>query len=157
MPPRKTTTMYRKQYNWNYTHTCQTPRTTTTTTTATCTTWPCNLPKFRTVRTECQWRMGSYRNVYSQFTNTSRFAYMSPTTANRWIRYVNNGAQVYKFTNRDFCNYWGSNFTNPHMAYQYLRNHYGNIIKDVTRGKGNCWLIATTRTPTGRPFMNYNW
>ncbi len=155
MPPRKTTTTYRKQFNWNYTNTCHTMKNSNTNPT----TWPCNSPKFRIVRNECQWRMGSYRNVYSQFNAASQYAYMSPTTANRWIRYVNNGAQVYKFTNRDFCNHWGNKFAsaNTRMAFQYLRNHYGSIIKDVTRGKGNCWLIACTRTPTGRPFMNYNW
>jgi hypothetical protein len=155
MPPRKTTTTSRKNYNWNY---CNPSRTTKRTPTNTAT-WPCNSPKFRIVRNECQWRMGSYWNVYSQFATQGRWAYMSPTTANRWIRYVNNGRQVYMFSNRDFCSYWGNKFANanPRTAYQYLRNHYGNIIKDVTRGKGSCWLIATTRTPTARPFTNYNW
>ncbi len=155
MPPRKTTTTSRKNYEWNWGSTYRYDKRTPTTTT----TWPCNSPKFRIVRNECQWRMGSYRNVYSQFAGAGRWAYMSPTTANRWIRYVNNGAQVYKFSNRDFCNYWGNKWANanPRTAYQYLKNHYGSIIKDVTRGKGNCWLIATSRTPTARPFNNYNW
>jgi hypothetical protein len=154
MPPRKTTTTSRKTYNWNYGNAYHTAKRMPTNTT-----WPCNSPKFRGVRNECQWRMGSYRNVYSQIATAGRWAYLSPTTANRWIRYVNNGAQVYKFSNRDFCNYWGNKwaFANPRTAYQYLRNHYGSMIKDVTRGKGNCWLIATTRFPTARPFNNYNW
>lgn len=104
-------------------------------------------------------RMGSYRNVYTQFTGAGMKTSFSPTTANRWMRYVNNGVQVYKFNNIDFCRYFGNRWAQgtPKSAYRYLRNHYGNTIKDVTRGKGNCWLIATTRTPTARPFLNYNW
>lgn len=155
MPPRKTNTTCRKNFHYNLSHTYNTPKATPFNPT----TWPCNSPKFRIVRNECQWRMGSYQNVYSQFAKAGSRAYMSPTTANRWIRYVNNGSQVYMFSNRQFCNFWGSRFAyvNPRTAYQHLRNRYGTIIKDVTRGKGNCWLIATSRTPTARPFTNYNW
>jgi hypothetical protein len=151
MPPRKTT----KNYNWNWGHTTRTLKRNPIRSA----TYPCNSPKFRIVKNECQWRMGSYYNVYSQFTGAGRYTYMSPTTANRWIRYVNNGAQVYCFSNRDFCNTWGNKLAhaNPRAAYMYLRNHYGSIIKDVTRGKNNCWLIATTRTPTARLFTTYNW
>lgn len=152
MPPRKTYNTYRKntfskswmttqQYRWNPT------------------TYPCNSPAFKTAQRECQWRMGSYWNVYTQFTGAGARTNLSPTNANKWTKYVTNGFQVYRFTNKDFCRYFGAKwaYTSPKSAYQYLRNHYGTAIKDVTRGKGNCWLIATTRTPTGRPFINYDW
>jgi hypothetical protein len=121
--------------------------------------YACNSPKFRGVRTECQWRMGSYYNVYTQFNGAGRSTVISPTTANKWMRYVNNGVQVYKFTQRDFSRYFGAKWANntPTAIRRYLANKYGTMIKDVTRGKGNCWLIATSRTPTARPFANYNW
>ena len=152
MPTRRTTNCRRHNYHTTY-------RTTTRRTPTTTTTYTCNSPKFRTVQQECQWRMGSYRNVYNQFTGTGRKTVFSPTTANRWMRYVNNGVQVYKFTNQDFCRYFGSRWarSTSRAAYTYLNNHFGTSIKDVTRGKGNCWLIAATRTPTARPFANYIW
>jgi len=150
MPPRKTTTTSRR-YNWNK---WNTPKYNPPTTT-----YPCNSPKFKTVRQECQWRMGSYRNIYAQFTGAGSRTYFSPTNANKWMRYINSGVQVYKFNNRDFCKYFGSrwNYGTPRAAYRYLRQRFGGAIKDVTRGKGNCWLVATTRPPTARPFSNYNW
>ena len=122
-------------------------------------TYYCNSPKFRGVRNECQWRMGSYWNVYSQIAGTGKTTTFSPTTANRWMKYVNNGVQVYKFTHKDFCNCFGDRWaqTTSGATQRFLRNRYGAAIKDVTRGRGNCWLIAATRTPTARPFINYNW
>jgi hypothetical protein len=150
MPPRKTN--YHKSNFYN--RTTRTPRRN-----ATNTTWLCNSPYYRGIRTECQWRMGSYRNVYTQFTGTGRNTVVSPTTANKWMRYVNNGVQVYKFNFRDFTRYFGARWTNatPTAFRKYLNQRYGATIKDVTRGKGNCWLIAASRTPTARPFNNYNW
>ncbi len=38
-----------------------------------------------------------------------------------------------------------------------LRNKYGTAVRDVTRGNGNCWLIATTKNVSGRPFNAYCW
>jgi hypothetical protein len=154
MPPRKSTTTYRKS---NYYHDkTYWPTRQMYTPTAT---YPCNSPKYKWVQQECQWRIGSYRNVYSQFTGAGTKTNISPATANKWMKYVNHGAMVYKFTNKDFCRYFGNRwaYSTSRAAYQYLKNHYGTAIKDVTRGKGNCWLIATTRTPASRPFNNYNW
>jgi hypothetical protein len=121
--------------------------------------YPCNSPKFSGPKNECQWRIGSYRNVYSQFTGAGNKTVFSPTIANKWVRYVNNGVQVYKFTNKDFCRYFGMRWATatPTAARKYLYGKYGSKIKDVVRGKGNCWLVATTKTPTVRPFTNYNW
>jgi hypothetical protein len=153
MPPRKTTTTSRKNYYHGNTY-----RTVKRTMSHTAT-YLCNSPKFKGLRNECQWRMGSYQNVYSQFTGTGQKTNLSPTIANRWMKYVNNGVQVFKFTNKDFCTHFGNRWANtaPTAAYRFLKNRYGNTIKDVARGKGNCWLVATTRTPTARPFTNYNW
>ncbi len=152
MPPRKTTTTWRyagyRTTNWK-----------TTRTTGTTTTYPTNSPKFRTVQTECQWRIGSYRNVYTQITGPGNKTTISPTTANKWVRYVNTGVRVYKFTNNDFCKFFGTTFTTgtTRTACRYLRRKFGQGIKDVTRGKGNCWLVATTKTMTTRPFNTYTW
>ncbi len=149
MPPRKT--------NYKYSSYNRTSRTTRRN--PTCTTWSCNSPQYRGIRTECQWRMGSYRNLYTQFTGAGRNTMFSPTTANKWMRYVNNGVLIYKFNTRDFARYFGTRWTNatPTAIRKYLTRRYGTTIKDVTRGKGNCWLIAASRTPTARPFNNYNW
>ena len=121
--------------------------------------YPCSSPKFKPAREECQWRMGSYRNIYSQFSGTASKTAFSPTTANKWIRYINSGARVYKYSNTDFRKYFGTiaaNFS-PTMARQHLRKKFGPAIKDVTRGNSNCWLVATTKNVTGRPFINYHW
>lgn len=148
MPPRKTNTYRTTNRTW------KTGRTFTMNTSR----YPCKSPKFNTARTECQWRIGSYRNVYSQFTMTGNRTNWSPAIANRWVRYVNTGARVYKFNNNEFTRFFGYQCTTctPTAARMVLRRKYGMGIKDVTRGN-SCWLIATTRNVTGRPFNNYNW
>lgn len=121
--------------------------------------YPCSSPKYKNAKDECQWRMGSYRNVYAQFSGAGSKTAFSPTTANRWIKYVNSGARVYKFNQTDFNKYFGQHWATgtPTAARTYLKKKYGSGIKDVTRGKGNCWLVATTKTVAGRPFNNYPW
>jgi len=149
MPPRKTTNT-----NWNRSYwSTQYKRTSRPTTY-----YACSSPKFRTARDECQWRIGSYRNIYSQFAGGNR-TYFSPATANKWVRYVNNGVRVYKFNQNEFARYFGARWAtaSPTVCRQYLRRKYGAAIKDVTRGNGNCWLVATTKNVTGRPFTTYNW
>jgi len=153
MPPRKTTHTTRRTLN---TRTAW--KTTGRTTTNWANTYTTNSPKYRPAKTECQWRMGSYRNVYAQLAGNTRTGF-SPATANRWIRYVNNGVRVYKFNNNEFGRYFGTKWTctSPTATRQYLKKKYGAGIKDVTRGTNNCWLVATTKNITGRPFNNYNW
>lgn len=126
------------------------------------TTYSGNSPKFNAARQECQWRMGSYRNVYSQFSGSSKTAF-SPTTANKWVRYVNNNFRVYRFTQQQFNKFfgaagsYGTSFNSPTTIKTFLRRKFGAFIKDVTRGNNNTWLIATSKNVTGRPFTQYNW
>ena len=121
--------------------------------------FPKNSPAFKRVRNECEWRIGSYRTIYSQFTGAGTKTTFSPTNANKWLNYVNNGYRVYKWSHKDFCKYFGSQWQQgtPTACQRYLKQKYGQGIKAVTRGKANCWLIATTPTVTARPFYNYNW
>jgi hypothetical protein len=115
-------------------------------------------PKFNPIKTEVVWRVGSYRNIYTQFATGNKTVF-SPTVANKWIRYINNGVQVYQFTNQQFTKYFGNRWTTntPTAARKYLTTRYGKTIKDVIRGNNNTWLVATTKTPTARPFTQYNW
>jgi len=157
MPPRKPTTRKTNQRRTTWT-TRNTTRNITSTRINT-TSWPCSSPKFRVAREECQWRIGSYRNVYQQFTGATTKTVFSPTNAGKWMKYITNGVRVYKFNNKDFCKYFGSKWakTTTGAARNYLRTKYGSAIKDVTRGKSNCWLIAASKTPTARPFTQYHW
>ncbi len=153
MPPRKTYYSNRKQNNRkNYGTTAKKSNTQGTN-------YACNSPKFKIAKTECEWRMGSYRNVYSQFNRTNSKTTFSPTAANKWTRYINSGARVYKFSTTDFTKFFGQQWKNwtPTTAKQYMKKKFGPAIKDVTRGNNNCWLVATTKTVTGRPFTNYTW
>ncbi|MEW6250489.1 MAG: hypothetical protein AB1716_07565 [Planctomycetota bacterium] len=149
--PTSRRTTYTTYRNYNYNNPTRTTRPITTM-------YSCNSPRFNNIRNEFQWRIGSYRNVYNQF-NTGQKTNWSPTVANRWMRYVNNGVQVYMFTNRQFTQYFGARWANanPTVIRKYLASRFGQMIKDVTRGNHNTWLIATSRTPTARPFTNYNW
>lgn len=152
MPPRKTMrTSYKRT---NRTSNWRTKRTYTPSSY-----YSCSSPKFSPARNECQWRIGSYRNVYSQFTGAGTRTCLSPATASRWMRYINNGVRIYKFNTNQFSRYFGSHWArvSPQTARQYLKRKFGASIKDVTRGKGNCWLIATTKGISGRPFNNYSW
>lgn len=150
MPPRKTTRTYRRNFR-----TGPTARRTTSNWQS----YACNSPRFRTAKQECQWRIGSYRNVYSQFTPAGTKTIFSPSAANKWMKYINNGALVYRFNNAQFSKYFGTRWTysSPTATRQWMRRKYGPGIKDVTRGKGNCWLVATTKNVTARPFGTYNW
>lgn len=160
MPPRKN---YRMTNRKSYTtkRTSPTAKTTTKTTakTTTSTQYACNSPRYNTPRTECQMRIGSYRNVYSQFTPTGQKTQFSPTNANKWTKYVTNGNIVYKFNTQQFTRFFGTKWaqSSPTTCKQWMKKKFGTGIKDVTRGKGNTWLVATTKNVTGRPFNNYNW
>jgi len=123
------------------------------------TTFTKNSPAFKNVRDECQWRMGSYRTVWSQFTGAGQRTPFSPTNANRWLRYVNSGYRVYKWTPKDFYRYFGQQWQQqtPTSCYRWMRRKYGACIKDITRGAGNCWLVATSPSVTGYPFQSYRW
>jgi hypothetical protein len=117
-----------------------------------------NPTQFRNANQEIQWRLGSYRNIYSQFNGAGTTPF-SPTNANKWIRYVNTGTRVYKFNNQQFTNYFGFQWNNstPNATYRWMRQKFGAGIKAVARGKGNCWLVAATERITARPFCNYTW
>lgn len=116
--------------------------------------------QFRNIGRNIQQTISSFRNIQTQWTGTTKVTAFSPTAANKWIRYVNNGTYIYKFTNSDFCRHFGSRFNSPtttSSACRFLRNKFGAGIKDVTRGKGGCWLIAATPNVTARPFSTYKW
>ena len=115
--------------------------------------------RFSNTGKEIQARIGSFRNINSQLSGAGKVTAFSPTTVNKWIKFVNNGTRVYKFKNNDFCKYFGSNWSssNPTAAQRWLTQKFGTGIKAVTRGKANCWLIAATNNVTGRPFTNYSW
>ena len=83
----------------------------------------------------------------------------SPTSVNKWIKYVDHGACVYKFNNKDFCKYFGNQWatSSPTSAFRFLKQKFGTGVKAVTRGKANCWLVAATPQMNGRPWNNYNW
>ncbi|MGD8451893.1 MAG: hypothetical protein PVJ57_08745 [Phycisphaerae bacterium] len=149
------TRRYSKTYNRN-SRTVQNQRPTTQRKTSN---YSCQATAFNQPRQECQWRMGSYRNVYSQFTGATKQTPFSPTQANKWLRYANNGYRIYKFTNKDFTRHFGNQWTNttPTTCQRWMKQKYGSGIKAVTRGRGNTWLIATTGNVNARPFQNYTW
>jgi hypothetical protein len=115
--------------------------------------------KYNNYRKELQAKIESYRTINQQFTGVGNVVAFSPSGANKWIKYVNQGAWVYKFNNAQFCRWFGTHWNDatPTAAYRYLRHKFGVAIKGVTRGKGNSWLVAATPKITARPFYNYNW
>jgi len=118
-----------------------------------------NSPAFKRIRDECQWRMYSYRNVYSQFTGAGTQTTFSPTNANKWLKFVHTGCRVYKFASKDFYKYFGTQWQTqtPTACFRWMKKQYGPGIKAVSKGNGTSWLVAATQTVTGRPFRTYNW
>lgn len=121
--------------------------------------YKCDSPAFKPVRTECEWRMGSYRTVYSQFSGAAKQTVFSPTAANKWMKYVNSGYRVYKFSNLDFYKHFGNqwNYKSPAACQRWMKQNYGHGIKAITRGRANSWLVATTQYINKGPFKNYTW
>lgn len=115
--------------------------------------------KFSNQKCEVQARIGSYKNVASQFSGNAKVTAFSPTGANKWIKFVNNGTRVYKFNNAQFCKLFGTQWkdSNPTSACTWMRKKFGTGIKAVTRGRNNNWLIAATPSVNKGPFKNYNW
>lgn len=115
--------------------------------------------KFNTICDEIQQKIGSYKTIYSQCQGSGKVTAFSPTTVNKWIKFVNNGICVYKFDNSMFSRCFGSQYNNctPMTATRMMQRKYGAGIKAVTRGKGNCWLVAASSSITARPFSQYNW
>lgn len=131
----------------------------TTKTTGTWTSKAYNPTQFSNYRKTVQAYIVSFRNLNQQFSGTSRVTAFSPSTAKTWINFVNNGNYVYKFTNQQFCQTFGTqwNTATPTAAFKYLRYRFGNGIRAVTRGRSNTWLVCASPNVTGRPFSTYNW
>jgi hypothetical protein len=121
--------------------------------------WSYNPSQFSKPRQEIECRIWSYRMLNQQFSGSGKVTAFSPTTATRWVKFVNDGAYVYKFANKDFCRWFGNYWTgsSPNAAYKYLRKRFGSGIKAVARGRGNAWLVCAMPTVSARPFSNYNW
>lgn len=115
--------------------------------------------QFSNVREQCQQRVTSYRTIASQCSGPGRVNWFSPSTANKFVRFVNSGCLVYKFSNPQFCRSFGEQFskTNNTTAFRMLKNKFGTGIKAVTRGKNNCWLVCASSNVSARPFSQYNW
>ncbi|QOJ14693.1 MAG: hypothetical protein HRU75_08600 [Planctomycetia bacterium] len=115
--------------------------------------------QYSNIREELQQRASSYRTLYSECSGPGKVTGFSPTTAKSWVRFVNNGCYVYRWNNAEFCRTFGNKFGafSNTIAFRTLRQRFGAGIKAVTRGKGNCWLIAATNSVTARPFSNYTW
>ncbi len=115
--------------------------------------------KYSNYKKELQAKIGSYRTINQQFAGTGKVTAFSPAGANKWIKYVNQGAWVYKFNTTQFTRLWGQNWNSPSptAACRFLQKKYGTSIKAVTRGKGNNWLVAAMPRISSHPFSNYNW
>ncbi len=118
--------------------------------------------KYKSVNKNLQQWIGSFRNIRTQFNGAGPVSAFSPIGVNKWIKYVNTGSFVYKFTNVDFCKKFSSALnsnSNPSAtaATRILKKKFGAGIKGITRGKGGCWLIAATPNVSGGPFSSYKW
>ena len=115
--------------------------------------------KFSNCRQEISAKIQSVRAINQQFSGVGKVTAFSPSIANKWIGYVNDGCNVYTFTNQQFCRLFGSQWSvgSPSNAQRFLKSRYGTGIKAVARGKGNCWLIAANSRISARPFSNYSW
>lgn len=114
---------------------------------------------FNKITTNIQQKIGSYRNIWSQFKGGSSTCF-TPGTANKWINLIDNGANVYKFTGNDFARWFGTSYNpkwSPTTAMRFCRQRFGMGIKAVNRGRGNCWLVCATSNVSSRPFNMYNW
>lgn len=120
---------------------------------------PYNPIRYNTYKKTLQAKISSYRTINQQFSGTGKVTAFSPAGANKWIKYVDQGAWVYKFNTPQFSKFWGTNWDNPTptAACRYLQKKYGTCVKAVTRGKGNYWLVAATPKLNARPFSNYTW
>ncbi len=115
--------------------------------------------KFSITRREIQQRITSYRTLNEQVNGSSGVTAFSPSSANKWVKIVDNGAFVYKFNNNEFSRYFGTQTSSgtPTAAFRTLRKKFGTGIKAVTRGRNNTWLIAASQHVSSRPFSTYNW
>lgn len=116
--------------------------------------------KYSNLRQNVQAKIGSFKTINQQCTGTGKVVAFSPTTANKWVKFIDNGCWIYKFSNKDFTKFFGTGFSGtftPSNAQRFLQKKFGAGIKAVTRGKNSSWLIAATPNVSGRPFNNYNW
>ncbi len=104
-------------------------------------------------------KLGSFRTIKQQFTGAGKVTAFSPSALNKWIGWINDGANVYSFTNAQFGKAFGPRLANfpPAATFRFLKQKFGSGIKAVTRGKSNTWLVCASPKVTARPFANYNW
>src|SRR5262245_59909049 len=63
--------------------------------------------KFNTHRNEITSKIGSFRTINQQVTGAGKVKAFSPSTCTKWINFVNEGCNVYKFTHNEFCRHFG--------------------------------------------------
>lgn len=121
--------------------------------------------RFNMHRKDLNAKIASFRMINQQVSGPGKVTAFSPSTTNKWIKLVNNGAFVFKFTNAQFSQKFGKIVTknntksfsgSPNVALKSLQRMFGGGIKAVTRGKANSWLIAATPTVNKAPFSNYS-
>lgn len=119
--------------------------------------------KFSTHRKQVQAKICSLRTINQQIAGAGQVTAFSPTNINRWINFVNSGANVYKFTGAQWSRSFGRYFNvssaaiSPSIALRALQRQFGSGIKAVTKGKGNAWLVVANQNVNASPFKNYNW
>ncbi len=116
--------------------------------------------QWRPIRQDLTARIASFRTIHQQVSGPGNNTPFSPTAAKSWIRFVNNGCYVYKFSNSQFNKFFGKFFganpnPSPTAACRFLKSQFGNGIKAVARGKGNTWLVAASPNVNARPFSTY--
>lgn len=117
--------------------------------------------KFGQTRKQLTAKIASFRTINQQIGGTGKVTAFSPTNANKWIKFVNNGANVYKFSGAQWNRHFGKLFNStsavsPTTAMKALKKQFGSGIKAVTKGKGNSWLVAATPSVHASPFKNYS-
>ena len=118
--------------------------------------------KFGQTRKQLTAKIASFRTINQQVSGTGKVTAFSPTNANKWIKFVNTGANVYKFSGAQWSRHFGKLFNStsgavsPSIAMKALKKQFGTGIKAVTKGKGNNWLVAATPSVHASPFKNYS-
>lgn len=112
--------------------------------------------QFSDVRQQIQCRLGSFRTLNSQVSGAGRVTAFSPSVANRWVKFVDQGARVFKFSGREVNRWFGArhdtNTWSNAAAFKWLRWKFGSGIKAVTRGKSGTWLVAASSKLNTGPF-----
>ena len=118
-------------------------------------------PQYKNCNEMFEWKINSYKTLYNQTRGPAKYTRPAPTILNNFANWINKGAVVQTVTRAQVAKWarttkWNFSTHNPSATSckNVLWTKFGKqTIKAVARTKSGSYMVATSPTWKGKPFM----